>query len=416
LSPGSAEPVGSAWNRADLSDERTAGCPIEVTFQGELHPEQSDAVEKVLRHDEGIICAPTAFGKTVVGAALIAERKVNTLVLVHRQQLLDQWRERLAAFLNMPIKSIGQIGGGKSARTGVIDVAVIQSLQRKGEVKDFVTEYGQVIVDECHHISAFTFEQIMKQVKAGYVVGLTATPTRKDGHHPIILMQCGPIRFNVSVRAAAERSPFQHLPVPKPTDFRMPPEAAELTIHDVYAAMILDSSHSSRNQQIIADILDAVHQGLTPLVLTHRKDHLERLATGLSSVENLVILKGGMGKKQRRAVADRLDAIPDGVPRVLLATGSYIGEGFDDSRLDTLFLTMPISWHGTLQQYVGRLHRIHHGKRVLRVYDYVDAQVPMLARMYDKRLRGYRAFGYALETEDKNSDVNLVESFAVARA
>jgi len=399
--------------RLTLRDERTIGRPIDVTFQGELYPEQSDAVEKVLRHDEGIICAPTAFGKTVVGAALIAERKVNTLVLVHRQQLLDQWRERLAAFLDLPIKSVGQIGGGKSARTGVIDVAVIQSLQRKGEVKDFVAEYGQVIVDECHHISAFTFEQVMKQVKARYVVGLTATPTRKDGHQPIILMQCGLTRFSVSARAAADKSPFQHLLVPKPTDFRMPAEATELTIHDVYAAMVLDSG---RNQKIITDILAAVHQGFSPLVLTHRKDHLEQLAAGLSSIENLVILKGGMGKKQRREVADRLNAIPDGVPRVLLATGSYIGEGFDDSRLDTLFLTMPISWHGTLQQYVGRLHRIHHGKRVVRVYDYVDAQVPMLARMYDKRLRGYRAFGYALETEDRNGDLNLVESFAVAMA
>jgi len=399
--------------RLTLRDERTIGRPIDVTFQGELYPEQSDAVEKVLRHDEGIICAPTAFGKTVVGAALIAERKVNTLVLVHRQQLLDQWRERLAAFLDLPIKSVGQIGGGKSARTGVIDVAVIQSLQRKGEVKDFVAEYGQVIVDECHHISAFTFEQVMKQVKARYVVGLTATPTRKDGHQPIILMQCGLTRFSVSARAAADKSPFQHLLVPKPTDFRMPAEATELTIHDVYAAMVLDSG---RNQKIITDILAAVHQGFSPLVLTHRKDHLEQLAAGLSSIENLVILKGGMGKKQRREVADRLDAIPDGVPRVLLATGSYIGEGFDDSRLDTLFLTMPISWHGTLQKYVGRLHRIHHGKRVVRVYDYVDAQVPMLARMYDKRLRGYRAFGYALETEDRNGDLNLVESFAVAMA
>jgi len=390
--------------RLTLRDERNVGCPIAVTFHGELRPEQSEAVEKVLRHDEGIICAPTAFGKTVVGAALIAARKVNTLVLVHRQQLLDQWRERLAAFLDLPIKSIGQIGGGKSARTGVIDVAVIQSLQRKGEVKDFVAEYGQVIVDECHHISAFTFEQIMKQVKARYVVGLTATPTRKDGHQPIVLMQCGPIRFGMSVRDAAEKSPFQHLLVPKPTDFRMAVEAAELTIQDVYAAMVLDSS---RNQKIIADILAAVHQGLSPLVLTHRKDHLEQLATGLSSIENLVILKGGMGKKQRREAADRLDAIPAGAQRVLLATGSYIGEGFDDSRLDTLFLTMPISWQGTLQQYVGRLHRLHLGKKIVRVYDYVDAQVPMLARMYDKRLRGYRAFGYALETEDKNGDLDL---------
>ena len=239
-------------------------------------------------------------------------------------------------------------------------------------------------MDECHHISAFTFEQIMKQVKARYVVGLTATPTRKDGHQPIVLMQCGPIRYSLSVRDAAEKSPFQHLLVPKPTDFRMALEAAELTIHDVYAAMVLDSS---RNQKIIADILAAVRLGLSPLVLTHRKDHLEQLATGLSSIENLVILKGGMGKKQRREAADRLGAIPAGAPRVLLATGSYIGEGFDDSRLDTLFLTMPISWRGTLQQYVGRLHRLHLGKRIVRVYDYVDAQVPMLARMHDKRLR-----------------------------
>ena len=181
-------------------------------------------------------------------------------------------------------------------------------------------------------------------------------------------------------------------------------EAAELTIHDVYAAMVLDSS---RNQKIIADILAAVRQGLSPLVLTHRKDHLEQLATGLSSIENLVILKGGMGKKRRREAADRLDAIPAGAPRVLLATGSYIGEGFDDSRLDTLFLTMPISWRGTLQQYVGRLHRLHLGKKIVRVYDYVDAHVPMLARMYDKRLRGYSAFGYAVEAEDKNGDLNL---------
>ena len=390
--------------RLTLRDERNVGRPIAAAFHGELRPEQSEAVEKVLRHDEGIICAPTAFGKTVVGAALIAARKVNALVLVHRQQLLDQWRERLAAFLDLPIKSIGQIGGGKTARTGVIDVAVIQSLQRKGEVKDFVAEYGHVIVDECHHISAFTFEQIMKQVKARYVVGLTATPTRKDGHQPIVLMQCGPIRYSLSVRDAAEKSPFQHLLVPKPTDFRMALEAAELTIHDVYAAMVLDSS---RNQKIIADILAAVRQGLSPLVLTHRKDHLEQLATGLSSIENLVILKGGMGKKQRREAADRLDAIPAGAQRVLLATGSYIGEGFDDSRLDTLFLTMPISWRGTLQQYVGRLHRLHLGKKIVRVYDYVDAHVPMLARMYDKRLRGYSAFGYAVEAEDKNGDLNL---------
>ncbi len=179
----------------EVHDERTAGRQIDVSFQGELRPEQQDAVEQVLAYDQGILCAPTAFGKTVVGACLIAKRAVNALILVHRRQLMDQWRERLAAFLALPIGHIGQYGGGKTKRTGLIDVAVIQSLQRKGAVEDFVADYGHVIVDECHHLSAVTFERILREVKAKYVLGLTATPTRKDGHQPIIYMQCGPIRF-----------------------------------------------------------------------------------------------------------------------------------------------------------------------------------------------------------------------------
>jgi superfamily II DNA or RNA helicase len=376
-------------------DERFAGTPIEVIFHGHLHEEQLAAVARALQRDEGVLCAPTAFGKTVVASKLIAERKVNTLVLVHRQQLLDQWRERLALFLNVPPKSIGQIGGGKISRTGVIDVALIQSLQRKGVVKDFVAEYGHVIVDECHHLSAFTFEQVMKQAKARYVVGLTATPTRKDGHHPIIFMECGPMRFNLSARQVAGRSPFRHLLLPRPTDFRIAEGATDVTIQDLYSALVVDVT---RNQQIIEDVLNAVRLGLTPLVLTNRTEHLECLARGLSAIENVMVLKGGMGKKQRRAIAEKLSSIPEEVSRVILATGSYIGEGFDDPRLDALFLTMPISWRGTLQQYVGRLHRVHYGKRVVKVYDYVDTQVPMLARMYDKRLKGYSAIGYAVET------------------
>jgi superfamily II DNA or RNA helicase len=376
-------------------DERFAGTPIEVIFHGHLHEEQLAAVARALQRDEGVLCAPTAFGKTVVASKLIAERKVNTLVLVHRQQLLDQWRERLALFLNVPPKSIGQIGGGKISRTGVIDVALIQSLQRKGVVKDFVAEYGHVIVDECHHLSAFTFEQVMKQAKARHVVGLTATPTRKDGHHPIIFMECGPMRFNLSARQVAGRSPFRHLLLPRPTDFRIAEGATDVTIQDLYSALVVDVT---RNQQIIEDVLNAVRLGLTPLVLTNRTEHLECLARGLSAIENVMVLKGGMGKKQRRAIAEKLSSIPEEVSRVILATGSYIGEGFDDPRLDALFLTMPISWRGTLQQYVGRLHRVHYGKRVVKVYDYVDTQVPMLARMYDKRLKGYSAIGYAVET------------------
>jgi len=390
--------------RVLVRDERYAGKPIEVSFQGTLRDDQAEAIRQTLCHDEGVLCAPTAFGKTVVAAKLIAERRVTTLVLVHRQQLLEQWRARLVAFLNLPLKAIGQVVGGKDKRSGFIDVALLQSLHRKGEVKDCVAEYGHVIVDECHHLTAFSFEQVMRQVKAKFIVGLTATPIRKDGHHPIIFMQCGPIRFNMSAREAAERSPFRHLVLPRNTGFRMPPEVTDLTIHEAYAELV---TSEERNRQIVADIIQVVREGRMPLVLTNRTDHLERLASGLSEIQNVLILKGGMGKKQRQAAAEKLGAIPDGAPRVLLATGSYIGEGFDDSQLDTLFLTMPISWHGTLQQYVGRLHRIHHDKKVVRVYDYVDAQVPMLGRMYEKRLKGYRTIGYEMESDDQNVVENV---------
>ena len=379
----------------DLRDERYAGTSIEVDFQGSLRSYQEEAVAGIGDCDDGILCAPTAFGKTAVAAWLIAKRKVNTLILVHRQQLLDQWHERLGMFLGLPANSVGQIGGGRSDRTGFIDVAVIQSLHRKDEVKDFVAEYGQVIVDECHHISAFTFEQVMRQVKARYVVGLTATPTRKDGHHPIIYMQCGPIRFSMSARTMTETTPFEHKVIPRHTDFRMPAEMTDLTIQDVYATLVSDSA---RNALIAADLRSALAAGRSPLLLTGRKEHLEFFAAAVEGyARHVFVLKGGMGKKQRRSTAEALAAVPETETRVIIATGSYIGEGFDDARLDTLFLAMPISWKGTLQQYVGRLHRLHDGKRVVQVYDYVDPNVVMLARMYERRLKGYDAIGYSLE-------------------
>jgi superfamily II DNA or RNA helicase len=383
--------------RPEVCDERFAGTPIDVEFQGELRPLQFEAVSRAIQHDEGILCAPTAFGKTVVAAWLIAKRKVNTLVMVHRQQLLDQWHERLAMFLNLPTKAVGQIGGGKVDRTGRVDIAVIQSLHREEEVKDFVAEYGQVIVDECHHISAFTFEQVMKQVKAKYVVGLTATPTRKDGHHPIIYMQCGPTRFSMSARTMTETTPFEHTVIPRRTEFRTAAELTDITIHDIYSALVGDVA---RNEMIAADLIRAVEAGRSPLLLTGRTEHLQYFAAKLNGVvKHVFVLKGGMGKKQRRSIAQALASVPEHEPRVILATGSYIGEGFDDARLDTLFLAMPISWRGTLQQYVGRLHRLHDNKRVVQVYDYVDEWVPMLERMYGRRLKGYSAIGYTIEQE-----------------
>lgn len=382
--------------RPEIRDERCQGAAILAEFRGNLRPEQEEAAFRILEFEDGILCAPTAFGKTAIAAWLIARRKINTLVLVHRRQLLDQWRERLSMFLDMHPASVGSVGGGKVNRTGVVDVAVIQSLYRKEAVHDFVAEYGQVIVDECHHLSAFTFEQVMRAVKAKYIIGLTATPTRKDGHHPIIQMQCGPVRFGMKSRALTEITPFRHIVVPRPTAFQMPNGAADVGIQEIYRALAQDEA---RNELIASDVRTSLREGRSPLLLAGRTDHLLRLAEMLNrDAEHFFVLKGGMGKKQRNAIDEAMKAVPDGAPRLIMATGSYIGEGFDDARLDTLFMAMPISWKGTLQQYVGRLHRFHDRKRFVQVYDYADIDEPVLRRMYERRLKGYAAIGYELVT------------------
>ena len=377
--------------RVELSDKRIIGERIDATFKGKLYPLQQKAANALLANEIGILSAPTAFGKTAVAAWIIAERKVNTLVLVHRRQLLDQWQERLALFLGLQPNDIGQIGGGKNKATGSIDVGILQSLSRKGRVNEIVKGYGQVIVDECHHISAFTFEQTLKQVRGKYVIGLTATPIRKDGHHPIIMMQCGPIRFKESDKKVAATRPFEHIVITRSTDFNIPPELGNPSIQDIYSLLIQDER---RNDLIFNDVLESLKMGRSPLLLTERVEHVEQFAKRLeNSTRNVIVLKGGMGKKQRGAVADHIKAIPDWEERILIATGRYIGEGFDDARLDTLFLAMPISWRGTLQQYVGRLHRLHDTKQRVKVYDYIDIRVPILMRMYRKRVKGYEAIG-----------------------
>jgi superfamily II DNA or RNA helicase/very-short-patch-repair endonuclease len=351
----------------------------------------------MLPHDTGVLSATTAFGKTVVAAWLIAERGVNALVLVHRRQLVDQWIDRLSTFLDLSKKEIGQIGGGKKRATGKLDVAVIQSLVRKGVVKDLIADYGHIIVDECHHLSARSFELVARRAKAKYVTGLSATVTRKDGHHPIIFMQCGPVRYRVDAKAAAVERPFAHCVHVRPTSFVPLTEAnsdKRLQFHELYQELIADED---RNRMICDDVLASLREGRSPLLLTERKGHLEALTRALQPhVKNMITLYGGRGVKASRAVASQLKAIPENEKRVLLATGRYIGEGFDDSRLDTLFITLPVSWRGTVAQYVGRLHRLREGKTEVRVYDYADLNVPMLARMFDKRCAGYEAVGYTV--------------------
>ncbi|MBS0204874.1 MAG: DEAD/DEAH box helicase family protein [Planctomycetes bacterium] len=378
-----------------VRDERQCGVPLAVDFQGCLHSDQETAAKAMLPHDLGVLSATTAFGKTVVATWLIAQRRVNTLVLIHRRQLLEQWVQRLATFLNLPPNSIGQIGGGRKKATGRLDVALIQSLSRKGIVNDLVDNYGHVVVDECHHLSAFSFEQVVRQAKAKFITGLSATVTRKDGHHPIIFMQCGPVRHRVDAREQAAARPFEQTVHVRPTDFRPLRVAAEdkrVQFQELYSELMTDQA---RNQQICEDVLQALEEGRSPLVLTERNEHLNLLAERLSAgVRHLVVLRGSMSKTEISRIAARLSTIPEHEPRVLIATGRYIGEGFDDARLDSLFLTLPVSWQGTIAQYVGRLHRLHHRKREVRVYDYADLNVPMLARMFDRRCRGYEAVGY----------------------
>jgi superfamily II DNA or RNA helicase len=383
--------------RMTVRDERRDGSQLEVKFQGELRREQKAAADAMLRHEVGVLAATTAFGKTVVAAWLIAQRGVNTLVLVHRRQLLDQWVERLSTFLDIPAKSIGRIGGGRNRPTGRIDVAIIQSLGRKGVVDDRVAEYGHVIVDECHHLSAHSFEQVARQAKARFVVGLSATVARKDGHHPIIFMQCGPLRHQVSARAQAASRPFEHFVLVQPTGFqptRNPDQDKRVEFQTLYQELVEDTT---RTRRICEDAVDAVRDGRSPLILTERNEHLDRFEHELASrVDHVVVLRAGIGKKQRRAINERLAAIPRHEGRIILATGKYVGEGFDDPRLDTLFLTLPVSWRGTVAQYAGRLHRLYDGKREVRIYDYADLSVPMLARMFDRRCRGYEAIGYTI--------------------
>jgi len=264
---------------------------------------------------------------------------------------------------------------------------MIQSLVRKEEVQDIVANYGQVIVDECHHLPAVSFERVLAEAKARYVVGLTATPQRRDGHHPITEMQLGPVRFSVDPQSQAAQRPFSHKLVVREAGFNKSSEGTS-SIQQLYAALVADEK---RNRLILDDVIQALEHRRSPILLTERKDHLEYFATQLEKIaRHVVVLQGGMSPKERRDVKERLSAISDGEERLVLATGRYIGEGFDDARLDTLFLALLVSWKGTLIQYTGRLHRLHPAKREIQIFDYVDREVPMLLRMFEKRLRGYR--------------------------
>ena len=324
--------------RCELRDERYGGELLEVTFAGKLRPDQQSAVEEMLSHDVGVLCAPTAFGKTVVAAAMIAKRGVNTLVLVHRMELLKQWQERLRGFLCLDKSVIGTIGGGKAKPAGKIDIAVMQSLSRQGEVNPLVENYGHVIVDECHHIGAVSFDAILKRTKAKCVLGLTATPIRRDGQQPIIFMQCGPIRHTAAKPGGAPHD-LEVLPYSLHARIDLPIEAG---IQDVFRHLANDQG---RTAAIAGEIGRTFSQGRKVLVLTERTDHLDAISAALAGkIPSPFVLHGRMSRKQRAALIEQIEALPSEAPRVLLAAGKLVGEGFDHPPLDTLVLAMPVSW------------------------------------------------------------------------
>lgn len=396
----------------EIVDNTNHGKPIGVTFKGKERDEQLDAINALMPFSNGVLSATTAFGKTVTAAALIARRKTNTLILVHSKALLMQWHERLSEFLDIDFteEEISKKRGRKKAFSpvgcldstsntlhGVIDIALIQSCFDNDEVKPFVKEYGMVIVDECHHVSSITFENVLKHVTAHYVYGLTATPIRKDGLQPIIFMQCGPIRFSADAKAQIQKQSFQRYLVPRFTSYR--PVTDDKQSFTALSQSLAESE--IRNNLIIEDVLNVVAAGRTPIILTARTSHVELLAEMLKQhVANIIQLTGEGTAKNKRETLQKLQDIPKDAPLVIVATGKYVGEGFDYPRLDTLFLALPISWKGLVAQYAGRLHRENEGKKDVRIYDYIDIHEPVCENMYRKRLKGYSAIGYRVLSKD----------------
>ncbi len=368
-----------------IDDKRGSGEAIEVSFTKVLYPAQEEALRTMLGYDTGILHAPTASGKTVVAAAMIASRGVSTLILVHRSELKKQWEERLRTFLSPSMK------GKKGELSYKIDVLLFQSLGKKDDRVEILDRYGMVVVDECHHLGAYSFESLLKEVKARFVVGLTATPIRRDGKHPIVTMQLGPIRHVVPRSSMPE---MRMVVLARLINVVSIPDG--LSIQEVFRLLAEDRD---RNRLIAEDVRDACRKSRNVLVLSQRCDHVVALAGELELLgQECFVLHGRMGVKKRREVMGAFDEIVG--PRVLFSTGSLIGEGFDKPVLDTLFLALPISWKGTLSQYAGRLNREYPGKVEVRVYDYVDGGNKQVLNMYKRRQGGYRALGYEMEERE----------------
>jgi superfamily II DNA or RNA helicase len=403
-----------------IIDERTEGQLIDVSFDGVLRADQLEAFETLKGHDNGVLSATTGFGKTVLGAKLIAEKKVSTLVLVHTKELALQWLERLEQFLDIKyevkvpltpkgrkkkLMLVGQLGGGKKQLTGKIDVALMQSMfKRDKSVKEMIDDYGMIIVDECHHVGSLKYSAIMSRIKSKYIYGLTATPIRKDGHYRIIFMYCGPERFKIDAKKMALERSFEHYIVPRFTSCRKPLYQLDEEWH-ISDVMKHICDNSARNDMIVSDIDALIEEGKKPIILTERSSHIENLRNQMvDKPYEIIELSGRLKAKERKEALESIRKRNPNQKLVIIATGKLVGEGFDVPWLDTLILAMPIAWKGTIAQYAGRLHRESEGKNEVCVYDYVDVHINVLAKMYSKRLTAYKSLGYKVKPSATRSD------------
>ena len=401
----------------EISDQRETGRPIRVSFNGDLRLQQELAAEQLLRHSDGVLEAATAFGKTVVCSYLIAERKVNTLILLQSKDLLTQWVDELNKFLDIREElpeyetktgrkkkrdsTIGILHGTKNTLTGIIDVAMVGSMYSKGKFQNLKYSYGMVIVDECHHAASHTYMEVLQKISAKYVYGVSATPKRGDHLDKIIYMMLGPLRHRFTALDRAEEQGIGHYFVPRYTRVIDTVESR----NDINKAYSLISTSKVRNEMITNDIKKCISQKQTPVILTRYKEHAKILYDMLKDeADHVFLLYGDNSDRENTEIRMQLKQVPRTESLILIATGQKIGEGFDFPRLDVLMLAAPVSAEGRLVQYIGRLNRDHEGKEAVYVYDYIDAHMKKFNKMYGKRLRTYKKTGFSVwigEQQDK---------------
>ena len=408
----------------DIVDKKQTGRPVDVSFNGELYPEQKVAAERLLAYDIGMLAAATAFGKTVIGANLIARRKVNTLVLVHTVEIMNNWVKDLERFLTINEElptyitpkgrvkqrnsAIGTFSSQKKAATGIIDIAMIGSLGKGDDINPMVRDYGMIIVDECHHVAAATFENVLRASAAKYVYGMSATVKRGDKQERKLLMQLGPIRHRYTAKERAMKQRIGHYVYPRFTRMVDLSPSDDRHISDLYR---LIADNELRNMQIVADVVDCVKKGRTPVVMTKYREHAEMFYGLLQgAADHVFLLQGGKSMKARAELREKMAAVGRDESMIIVATGQYIGEGFNYPRLDTMLLAMPISFEGNVEQYAGRLNRDYDGKKDVIIFDYIDQHIPVLERMYHRRLRTYKNIGFEVcaEVVDKQEVSNSI--------